>query len=777
MRTLLVFPPQAHPTQPALCLPALTAWLRAQGFEDTHQRDLNLEAHEYFLGAERLARSRDAVATAFAEQPTDRPLSLAEMDRYRVVTEAHASADAVVTGIDGAMARIRDSQQFYDYDAYLQAVKTVDRAFRLVSAEHYPASWTAHNYSLEYSIEREDEILAAIGDEEGNFFTEYLREVALPQILELNPKLLGISLTYTSQVIPGLTLAALVKAARPDIHITVGGGLLAYIGEKMTRSGRIFDAVDSVILLEGEGPLLELARCLDEGRSIDSVPNCIWRRDGEVITNEGASPLDIDQLPTPEFDGLPMDRYLAPQLALPLAITRGCYWEKCAFCTLYKVIGPGYRQRDLDKILDDIETITQKWNSNVVYFIVEDMPPVLFKKLPPALKERGIDIRWWTDARLERNLFTPELCRDLHESGCRRIAFGFESASQRLLDLMEKGTDLEEADRIVRNLHDAGISITLYTMIGFPTETVDEARATLEWLREHRDVIHEVSLRIFYIDHLSKVFAKPEDYDVREILLDPERDLQVYADWIPGSGMSRKEARELFFEFMKSIREDFPLFHGDNLLLFELKSHYFLYLCHYGDLGFLRGKSSVEVAETVPQDLRAARPQMPVGNRLLHLPYDLQSIADALNEAECSVLRPRYMSGSFKGSMLQELDGSVPAATPNATRVLFRARSGDLMHLGKDAAAVLQSFDGRRTVAEVLQGYPEALRPKLEKFVAALFQQGMLTVGARAAAVGQPEPKGPAVVGDSLKVGERLEAPRARDAETMHLYCKPGVGG
>jgi radical SAM superfamily enzyme YgiQ (UPF0313 family) len=191
----------------------------------------------------------------------------------------------------------------------------------------------------------------------------------------------------------------------------------------------------------------------------------------------------------------------------------------------------------------DIEAVTKRWKSGVIYFVVEAMPPPLFKQLPAALKARGISVKWWTDARLERNLFTDELCRDLYASGCRRIAFGFESASQRLLDLMEKGTSIDEADGILRRLAAAGISNTLYTMIGFPTETPEEARLTLEWLRAHKDGVDEVSLRIFRTT-LEGLFMTPTT--TREAVADrPVEDCRSTTTGSPGSGMDRREARAL----------------------------------------------------------------------------------------------------------------------------------------------------------------------------------------------------------------------------------------
>src|SRR5262249_62376150 len=166
-------------------------------------------------------------------------------------------------------------------------VKLLDRAFRLISAEHYPSSLTPHNFTLKHSIEREAEVLAAVFDEEANFFCEYYREKALPEILALAPDLLGISLTYTSQGVPGLALARMVKEARPSIHITVGGGLLAYLGEKMSRSGKVFSVVECVIVLEGEGPLHELARDVAAGteRPDERLGNFTWKDGTPVVRN------------------------------------------------------------------------------------------------------------------------------------------------------------------------------------------------------------------------------------------------------------------------------------------------------------------------------------------------------------------------------------------------------------------------------------------------------------------------------------------------------------
>ena len=731
MRTVLIFPPQAHFTQPYLALPSLVAWLKQNGFDDTHQLDENLASLRYFLSPERLARARDRVRERLASFRDAGPLDLREMDRFKTLAEADLAADSVVDGIEDAIAVLRDPERFYDYDEYLKATKRLDRAFKLISAEWYPTVLSANSFSMRHSIEREPDVLAGIFDETENLYAEFYREVTIPKLVAMKPDLIGLSITYGSMIIPGFTLARMIKEVMPDVHITIGGGLLAYAGEKIAKSGKVFDVIDSMVLLEGEGPLLGIAQSVRDGTPLDAVGNVIHRRDGEVVRNATVAPLEIDDLPTPDFDGVPLDEYYSPHIALPLAITRGCYYEKCVFCTLYKVIGPGYRQRHLDRIMDDIEQVTTRYGSNYVYFVVEDMPPVLFRKLPGALAERNLDIRWWTDARLERDLYTKELCADLHASGCRRIAFGFESASQRVLDLMDKGTAIEEAETIVKNVSDAGIAVVLYTMIGFPTETEEEARQTLKWVREHQPWIQEVSLRIFYIDLLSTVYAKPEAFRISRILEDESKDYQVYYDHECEVGLDRARAREIFFDFMEVVRSEFPLFQGDNLWLFELKSHHFLYLCHGESLDVFDGRTVADVRRATPDDLEESRPATSVGVRVIDLPYDLLEVSRTLLDAEDATLRPRYQSGSFKAEMFAQLADTTPAIGPKATPIVFRGESSDLVRIGRDGAAILRRFDGETSVADVLADYPEGRRDKVRRFIGSLFDKGLLQVDAR----------------------------------------------
>src|SRR5262249_103517 len=244
----------------------------------------------------------------------------------------------------------------------------------------------------------------------------------------------------------------------------------------------------------------------------------------------------------------------------------------------------------IEQTVEDMKTLQAKYGANSFYLAIEDLPPHMAKRFPRAILDAGLKVNWWCDARLEHDVFDAETCRELAAAGCKRIAYGYESSSTRVLTAMCKGIDPLKSLELIKNTHEAGISVTLYAMVGFPTETREEARATLRTILEHQRWIQEVSVRVFYLDETLEIFRRRSEFDIVEIYPDPEADLQVYYDFKTGSGMSRGEARQTYLEFTRALRSHFPVFQNTNMLYHELKSHYFLYLVKHGSWDALREK-------------------------------------------------------------------------------------------------------------------------------------------------------------------------------------------
>jgi hypothetical protein len=489
----------------------------------------------------------------------------------------------------------------------------------------------------------------------------------------------------------------------------------------------VWDLVDSFVMLEGERPLLELCETIDAhgyGADLAQIGNLIWRdRSGTVQETPRLEPLDIKTLATPDFDGLPLDQYISPELVLPLACTRGCYWGKCVFCTLYTVIGPGYRGRTIEQTVNDIRTLKQKHGARHYYMAIEDLPPNMAKALPAAMIDAKLDVEWWCDARLEHDVYDQQVCDDLAAAGCRRIAFGYESSSRRVLDRMCKGIDPEASLELVRRVRNSGISVTLYAMVGFPTETLDEARATLQTILDRREDIQEVSVRVFYLDERSEIFRRREEFDIVEIYPDPDADLQVYYDFRTSSGMSRREAREVYLEFTRALRSHFPVFQNTNMLYHELKSHYFLYLCEHGSWEAL----CANVLER-PNANGTSRDGLPRARPLVRraLAFDRGEIDRRLASIDSHTLRPRYQSDLVEDEDRARFDRELPPEARAESVLVYDPRTAEVRSVSPAVLELFDRCDGTRTTEQVVEIIPAPHRADAERCLAELAGHGLL---------------------------------------------------
>ena len=135
---------------------------------------------------------------------------------------------------------------------------------------------------------------------------------------------------------------------------------------------------------------------------------------------------------------------------------------------------------------------------------------------------RNVVISWWGNIRFEK-AFTPELCELLAASGCIAISGGLEVASDRLLNLMQKGVSVSQVARVTRAFSDVGILVHAYLMYGFPTQTVQDTVDALEYVRQMFEAgcIQSGFFHRFTCTVHSPVGKNPEAYGVRLIPLPP----------------------------------------------------------------------------------------------------------------------------------------------------------------------------------------------------------------------------------------------------------------
>ncbi|MEM9800887.1 MAG: radical SAM protein [Planctomycetota bacterium] len=729
----LAFPPQGHWTQPHLAIPCLKAWLHAHGYADVEQMDLSVEAFDRFLTPDYLERARALVQERL---PLDRfdaeRLPLGEMRAWRAAVESAVSAEALVDRVEEAKAILRGEDGFWDPDRYVPAVRTLYHGLRLVSAAHYPSELTPHNFTMGYSNDSSEDVLAATLDEEQNPFIAFYREDVLPRLVARRPRVLGLSVLYGSQLIPALTLGRMVKEALPDCHVTMGGGFLAYIGDKVMSVPAMADCMDSIVFHEGERPLLELCEVLRTGGELASIGSLAWwDRSGDrtrSVRNAPAHPIKLDEAPIPDLDGLPLTKYFSPRVVIPYDVNRGCYYGECTFCTLPTVIGPGYRTRSAETIAKHVTELRDRYGSTHFNFITDCMPPGMIQDLPEQLIEADAGITWWADARIEPKAYDAEGAKTLYESGCRKLLFGFESATKRILKMMMKGQSLKSVVEVATNCTDADISVTFYAMVGFPTETLEEARATLRFIEEHSDVVREVSLQTFHIDEVAKTYKQPEQFGIR--VLDAPGDLSLYHDYLAKEGMTQEEAAEMFEEMMASFRENLPIFSGDNIFYFMQKSHYFLHLAE----GTTPDEFAARCAErTAAREERGADDDLEVSPWLtgVAIPFSHAECVRTLGDPLARAARPDFLTGRFVRDAEEIAEARLAPLERRPRALLYDPENGEFVELSPDGVRVLDALRaaGRLDAlvdAQRARGASDAAIEKLRTFAAQLHRLGAL---------------------------------------------------
>jgi hypothetical protein len=505
MRVALIYPPTCDPTAPYLSVPTLTGFLRREGIE-VIPVDANVEAWEALLRREALAAMAKRAMGRLERLERKKSLSHVEQLLYAQLWEARGDCEDAPAAIDDAVAVMRDRERFFEPGAYDDAVATVESAMRVISAAYAPMTLSFTAYRTPFSLLTAEEIADDARPERNPFAAPYAALAA--RLAAAAVDAVGISVAFPGQLQPAYSLAHALRAALPGVHLTVGGPAITQIllrlpagSPQLERAMRPFD---TAVIFEGETALLDLVRRLERGE----------RPAGLV---RGQQVEDMGTLPAPDFDGLPLDRYFAPELVLPYDPTRGCYWGVCTFCHygLAEVGTARYRERPVATSMAHLEDLSARHGVRLFYFSQDSVAPKTVLKLARAIRDQGLPWRWATDMRPEKTL-TPERCQELAEGGALAMAYGVESAAPRVIQLIDKGIPVETVRSAIANLAEVGVAVEAMCFTDFPTESYREALATMRFLDELREHVALFICGEFDLTHGALVAQKPQEFGIRE---------------------------------------------------------------------------------------------------------------------------------------------------------------------------------------------------------------------------------------------------------------------
>ena len=533
MKILLITPPLLQPNTPYAATPLLSAWLRSQGHQPC-QADLSIELLLRLFSREGLLELADRLevdSAAIADY-------LETVDEVVAFLQGHNPAAADWISRRGGLPEGECLQQAYDQEEQLgwnfRGLDQSGRAKYLASQYLDDLAAAASELDPYFGFSRYAEKLAASlpsftplreALEQGDsLFLQWVEELT-DQVMDLHqPEMVALTVPFPGCLLGALTIARRIKQTHPEVHVTMGGGYVNTELRQLCDPG-IFEYVDTITLDSGFLPLRQLANQVSRSGWVRTYA----REEGAVrFYDAGLPEVSHDDLPAPEYTGLPLDHYfgmmesLNPVTSLwsderwnKLVLAHGCCWSRCAFCDTSIDYISRYDPAHAGTICDWIETVIQETGFNGFHFVDEALPPDLLDALCDEILRRRLQIEWWGNVRFEKR-FSAKLIAKMADAGCIAVTGGLETCCDRTLKLMRKGIVVRHAVRVLELFADAGILTHAYLMYGFPTQTLEETAEALDVVRNLFDagVLHSAYWHRFALTAHSDISEHPEQYSI-----------------------------------------------------------------------------------------------------------------------------------------------------------------------------------------------------------------------------------------------------------------------
>ena len=364
------------------------------------------------------------------------------------------------------------------------------------------------------------------------YLDEILIEIFANRIDQVQPKLVCISVPFPGNLYTSLRCGQWIKKNRPHVKVAMGGGF-ANTELRSLSDVRVFEFYDFITLDDGEAPLEILIEHIDGKKQLNELKRCFTLVNDTVtyINNTSCTDYKQGQVGTPDYEGLLLDQYISViEIANPmhslwsdgrwnkLTMAHGCYWAKCTFCDISLDYIKNYEPISASLLVDRMEELINKTGQNGFHFVDEAAPPSMMKAVAIEIIKRKLVVSWWANIRFDKS-FTQDLCYLLKASGCIAVSGGLEVASDRLLELIQKGITVAQVAKVSKHFSEAGIMVHAYLMYGFPTQTVQETIDSLEMVRQlfETGVLQSAFWHLFTMTAHSPVGLAPEKFLVKKV--------------------------------------------------------------------------------------------------------------------------------------------------------------------------------------------------------------------------------------------------------------------
>ncbi|WP_338947327.1 radical SAM protein [Fusobacterium nucleatum] len=539
MKNLIIFPPGWHPSGPYLALPILKSFLEANNIKiDTD--DINIK---------------------FFNEILSKKFVISCIEKLKIQSRSNIKIDLIKEScfkIDEAIFLLKSSK-FFEEKIRNFVINTISNTLELIKYTFFAKELSFQNIELCFDKTSSEEIKKNIDNTNYNLYLEFLENYVLKNIVKENYDFVAISISGSSQFIPALTIAKLIKKHCSSVkHISFGGNYITRIALENDKSLLfLFDFINSIMLYDGEISILNLINKLERNENLDSVNNLIYF-DLETLNIQRNEIIETDYINElcPNFDDFILKDYLTPEVALPIYSSRSCF-SICSFCTIPKATSGKYRKCSIKNIFLNMVELNSKYGINIFCFVDETLDIKNMLTLSKMLIKNKKSFYWYGETRFSP-MITDKASKILYKGGCRQIQLGLESYNQRVLNKMQKNIDLKWIEKNIEALHKNHIATHLFFFTGFPTETKIEAMNTYKFTKNViKDAHNKYNVNSTYgftsfgLEKGSDVYINPQKYNIKvEVLNFQKYDLKLNRNYTSIIGLSQIEADKMVKEEM-----------------------------------------------------------------------------------------------------------------------------------------------------------------------------------------------------------------------------------
>lgn len=514
---LFVYPPYCFPISPYIAPPLLSTILNKNGF-NASCIDLNAKYYKKILNKDflnfrfnLLKKNLNLIKNNLYEytDKKEKTLISKSLNFFFDFIKKEKEIISVINNVDNSI-KVLKSNYFYNINKFEIARDCIQKAEELNFYTFFISS--IFNTKIGYDLST---INYFVKNKKLNPYYEYYLEQIQSGLFD-NYDYIMLSQAYDIQNFGTWTLAYLLKKYT-NTKVVLGGNYPSRLTNTFKSNKKIFDEYFDFILTGlGQESIIEFAEFTHNKRDINKVSGLIYSDRVKIHNNVPKTyltkPLNRTQI---SFEGINFDDYLIPEIVVPVQVSNGCPWGKCTFCVFhagkskFQIVPP-------KQIAKEFKYLNEKYGIRKFEFVDESLSPNYYYEFAKEILNLKLDISYYGFARFDDG-FTSEILKIMYKSGFKMFEWGYETPSKRVMEIYNKGINIDSRLDIMKEANKSGIWNYCLTIADLPFEAKDEILNDYDVYLDNIDLFNSRLIASFHLFKNAPIFNNAQKYNMTNI--------------------------------------------------------------------------------------------------------------------------------------------------------------------------------------------------------------------------------------------------------------------